>query len=295
LLSIKQVEAFYWSGILGSFVAAAARLNTTQSNISKRVQELEWTLGVQVFDRSKRAIRLTSKGEEILRLSENVLQSYTSLTGAGDSGAGITGIFRFGVTEAVAHTWLPQFLEITASTFPGLRPEPRIAISSELNDSLRKREIDLAIGTAANLDDDLESVKLQMVERVLMASPSMGIGGRKLNLHDLSALPMIGHLEKSEEQRFLFKYMSMRGVSPNLVISCSSLSARAKLASSGMGVTFLPKGVFAMEVETGRLMEIECELKAPDLNYVAVYRRDAVSSVAATLALKAKEVCDFSR
>ena len=54
MLSLRQVEALVWVAQLGTFERAAARLNTTQSAISKRMNELEATVGFALFDRSQR-------------------------------------------------------------------------------------------------------------------------------------------------------------------------------------------------------------------------------------------------
>ena len=64
-INIKQLEALYWAGRLGSFQAAANRLHTTQSAISKRIAELEEALGRQLFDRSRRNAQLTPAGESV--------------------------------------------------------------------------------------------------------------------------------------------------------------------------------------------------------------------------------------
>lgn len=61
MLTFKQMEALYWIVQLGSFDAAATRLNTTQSAISKRIQELERAFDLTVFDRAHRSARLTDR------------------------------------------------------------------------------------------------------------------------------------------------------------------------------------------------------------------------------------------
>ena len=58
-MNMKQLETFYWVERLGSFSAAAERVHATQSTISMRIQELEQSLGVKLFDLSHRMARLT--------------------------------------------------------------------------------------------------------------------------------------------------------------------------------------------------------------------------------------------
>lgn len=61
-MTLKQIEAFVWVVRLGTFAAAAKRLNTSQSTMSTRVLELESTLGAALFDRQSAPARLTPRG-----------------------------------------------------------------------------------------------------------------------------------------------------------------------------------------------------------------------------------------
>lgn len=293
LLSIKQIEAFYWSALLGSFVAASRRLNTTQSNISKRIQELETTLGILAFDRSRRSIRLTQKGEEAMQLSETLLKAHMRLSSVGSTASHLTGRFRLGTTEAVALTWLSQYLSATTSKYPGVIPEPRIATTQELNLALQRREIDLLIGTAADIDPGFATVTLAHIERAVMASPQLGLSGRRLTLEELAQAPTISQTSDSASQRRMLRRMSEIGLEPNVVISCASLSTRARMAIAGIGIAYLPRDVFSADVAAGRLEIVETDLEPMPLHYVAAHRNDAISPVAAILAQVATEYCNF--
>ena len=70
MLTFKQIEALYWTVRLGTFLAAAERLHTGQSAITKRIQELEADFNVQLFDRSGHKASLTSKGHEVFLMAE---------------------------------------------------------------------------------------------------------------------------------------------------------------------------------------------------------------------------------
>src|SRR3546814_9710181 len=77
MITLKQLEAFNWIAKLGTFERAAAKLNTTQSAISKRIQELEASIGLPLLDRSHRGARLarhrseehTSELQSLMRIS----------------------------------------------------------------------------------------------------------------------------------------------------------------------------------------------------------------------------------
>jgi DNA-binding transcriptional LysR family regulator len=73
-MTFKQLEALYWIHQLGGFAAAAQHLHTTQSAISKRIQELENGFKIRLFDRTRRGARLTEAGEQMLELSRELLE-----------------------------------------------------------------------------------------------------------------------------------------------------------------------------------------------------------------------------
>ena len=73
-ITLKQLETLYWIARVGTFERAAARLNTSQSAVSKRMQELERASLIEIFDRSQRGAKLTVKGEELLGIAEKMLE-----------------------------------------------------------------------------------------------------------------------------------------------------------------------------------------------------------------------------
>lgn len=81
VITLKQLEADYWIGQLGTLERAAARLYTAQSTISKRIQELEMTVGPAVFDRNQRGAGMTEMGEHLLAMSEEMLNLQERILG----------------------------------------------------------------------------------------------------------------------------------------------------------------------------------------------------------------------
>lgn len=65
----------------GSISQAAENLFMAQPNLSKAIKELESDLGIEIFERSSRGVRLTSNGEEFLKYAENVLEQLEKMEG----------------------------------------------------------------------------------------------------------------------------------------------------------------------------------------------------------------------
>jgi DNA-binding transcriptional LysR family regulator len=107
-VNLKQLETFYWAAKLGSFTAAAQRVNSTQSTVSMRIHELEQEFGVDLFDRSQRTARVTARGRELIRYAEQMLSLSAEMRDRISAPDSIPGVMRLGVAEAISVTWLPR-------------------------------------------------------------------------------------------------------------------------------------------------------------------------------------------
>ncbi|PWT91043.1 MAG: hypothetical protein C5B56_04445 [Proteobacteria bacterium] len=105
MVNRKQLETFATIVRFGSFAAAAARLNATQSTISARIRELEESLGVQLFDRTQRKAKLTAKGRGLVAYAHSAIELFSEIQRQLGSPQAQTGIVRVGVAELVAVTW----------------------------------------------------------------------------------------------------------------------------------------------------------------------------------------------
>src|SRR5687768_7211733 len=126
MLTFKQLEAVYWIVRLGGFSQAAHKLHTTQSAVSKRIQEVESLLGSPVFDRSLRSARLSDMGEEVYVMAERLLDEREAhmrrLLKGGDQERHV----RIGVTEVTAMTWLPRLVERLHEEYPKVTIDPEV-------------------------------------------------------------------------------------------------------------------------------------------------------------------------
>jgi DNA-binding transcriptional LysR family regulator len=141
MLSLKQLEAVYWVARLGTFGAAAERLFTTQSAISKRVNELEFFLQIPLFDRSRRSVQLTAKGRELLEGAEEMLQLRDRLLERMGKEVEIVRRFRLGITELIALTFLPRLVQDIRLAYPTVSLEPEIDVSANLVAKLARGDI----------------------------------------------------------------------------------------------------------------------------------------------------------
>ena len=109
-MDLRHLRYFVGVAEAESFSRAATRLHVTQPALSRQIRDLEGELGVRLFDRSGRQVRLTPEGEDLLRGSRDALVVVEALRDRAHSlGGGRVGILRVGGT--------PQILESVLSTF----------------------------------------------------------------------------------------------------------------------------------------------------------------------------------
>lgn len=292
--TLKQVEALYWAGKLGSLVAAAERLNTTQSNVSKRIIELEQRLGVSFFDRSHRTIRLTAHGQNMMVQSERLLRQRSELLESLQGRRAYVGEYRFGVLESVGLTWLPRLVSALRHSYPQITPFPEVNTTSNLLERLRDRLIDLAIVTdSVDLMQHFETVLLAELRIGLFGKPELVAGMPPLSLADLPRLPIIAHSEKSGMQQLLSAFMRLHRTPIKPVIASNSLSVTSHLAASGAGFIFLPRQIAFPDLTSGKICEVPLLDELPTIRYVAAYRSDDLTSMSHDVGVLASEVCDF--
>src|SRR5215470_18123910 len=110
-MDLHQLRTFLAVADTGGVARAAVRLNLSQPAASRQIQVLEAELGVPLFDRLGRRVRLTSEGEDLLRRGRRLLTEADSL---GERArllkAGETGILRVGATPQVIENMLANFL-----------------------------------------------------------------------------------------------------------------------------------------------------------------------------------------
>src|SRR5436309_8813816 len=109
--SVRQLECVVAVADHGSFRKAAAALGISQPALSAQVQQVEELLGLQVFERDRRAVLVTSAGEDIIGRARLALEGIDGvLDAARRRSEPLVGPLRLGVIPTVAPYWLPALL-----------------------------------------------------------------------------------------------------------------------------------------------------------------------------------------
>lgn len=294
MITFKQVEALFWIVELGSFEAAASKLNASQSAISKRIQELESTFDLEVFDRNRRSARLTEKGEELYVYAKELLERRDVIVERVSAKEVLVRRLRLGVTELTALTWLPKLIAAIKREYPKVIVEAEVDLSSVLRERLAEDSIDFIVVPGAALSEAYVSRHLASVPNSWMCAPELVPQGMPIPLAEISQFPLLTQGNASGTGMVYGRFLQDQGVHIRKVLSSNNLIAQIGLTVSGLGISYLPTACMQQLVAKKILGVIQTNPPLPPVEYSAVYRSDRPYSLTREVARLAEECCDFS-
>ncbi|MEU2904890.1 LysR family transcriptional regulator [Streptomyces globisporus] len=120
-MELRHLNAFLAVAEELHFGRAAKRLQMAQPPLSQQIRQLEKELGVQLFHRNTRSVRLTSAGETFLEPARTVLDDLdTAVRAARSAGIGEYGRVTIGFAGASSHETLPRLTRAVRAAHPGL-------------------------------------------------------------------------------------------------------------------------------------------------------------------------------
>ncbi|CAN7235352.1 LysR family transcriptional regulator [Massilia sp. LjRoot122] len=240
-MKLSQLKMLVAVAEHGSFSAAAAELDCTQSRISHAIAELEGELGVSLLARGRAGSVPTEAGQRVLAKARQMLRLEAGLRDAALAGDGLCGSVRIACFRSIGTHLLPHVVEALAQAHPQLQVEiddsceQRADIHGALQDGLAEigiAQLPLAAALASHpyLHDDYVLV----VPRALPL-PGDGFPGWPA----LGALPFIG-LACSGAAEILARCRAA-GFAPEPSRLLSNDTSIAAMVGRGMGYSILPR------------------------------------------------------
>lgn len=294
MLTFKQIEALYWVVQLGGFANAAERLNTTQSAITKRIQELETSFGIEIFDRSGQRAKLTRMGEELLDMAADLLGRRDQMLLKMKGFKPFSGSLRLGITEITAMTWLPILMKALRVQFPELVVIPKIGLAWHLQQSLLQGQLDMAILHRELRNPFLEAEPIAQVDFSWAGSPQVISATKVYTPEELSRMNIIRQDPDSGLNAIYDEWFAPHTPQSNL-FTINSLQAMVGMVVAGFGVACVPEDYFAGLFSSRKLVVARTTKPMPSSLYCAMYTKQSNVMFYQEIARIAREVSDFSQ
>ena len=170
-LTLRDLEYVVAVGDLQHFGKAAAFCHISQPTLSAQIKKVEELLGVQVFERNNRSVRVTPRGHEILMEARSVLAAAKRLVEVAQSKRGLLeGRVRIGAIATLGPYFWPYVLSAIRMKFKQLELYIVEGLTDVLIEKLKSNELDLVIASPTFDESGLRSIKL-FFEPFLLALP----------------------------------------------------------------------------------------------------------------------------
>ncbi len=293
-MTLKQLEAFYWAATCSSFALAAERVHLSVSSLSKRIAELEASLGQSLFDRGGHRAALTEAGTRLLPLAGALLQQADRLHQEMGATTGLRGPCRLGVGELTALTWLPRLVAAIASVHPDLEVSVHVDVGAALAERLDKGELDVAVIAGPASRSALTSLPIAQAAFTWCARPEVAASLVAMDAAALQIHPLVTLPPGSGVTHLIDEWLRQSGAQPARRLFCNHWGAIAGLLAHSGGIGLLPQGWAQALCGRGVLQELASPVPLGLLDYALHHRRDDLRPLVAALRELAGREADFT-
>lgn len=263
MFTLDQARSFVVVAEELHFGRAADRLNMTQPPLSRQIQKLERSVGVELLERDNRKVSLTAAGSAFLvEARKLVIAAERAPHTARRIAAGRSGQLRVGFTAASGFSLLGPLLSEIATELPDVDVELQELVTGEQIEAIADGDLDLGLARPA-FDADLFESHLMFTEDLMLAVPAgheLDQLNRSLTVADLKGVPLIMHSPIKARYFYDLVVRNIPVEHGNVVHTVSQILTMVALVASGRGVAFVPESASMLGVEGVsylRLAEIE--------------------------------------
>lgn len=252
-VTVRQLRAFVAVAQMGGFSAAATRLHLTQSALSSLVRTLEDEIGVPLFERTTRSVKLTDAGRDFLPQAEKMLTDLHGAVAATRLHAErARGRLVIAVSPTFAGTLLPRLLEQYREDNPDvhvvLRDE---ATPRQIRRLVQEGEADVGIGPLERGERAWFVIDVLMDDELVLACPAAHplAARERVAWGELAGAPLIGFARDNALGVVIEQSLAASGARLRPLYEVASIATATALVAQGLGVAILPS--YARQLQMG--------------------------------------------
>ena len=245
-MNLIDLEAFVAVVDHGSIVAASAVLHLTQSAVTRRIQNLEDSLGVPLLDRQNRPLQPTRAGRETYEFAKPVLGSVSDLKSAIVYNGEPAGDFRFGVSRSLGDLALTHSIGHLREGYPKLKLQAFGQWSTTLLERLVNRTLDAAVvflSEGGAPPDSVDGERLGTETFSVVAAKSNEVL-RSLSLKDISSTPWILNPHVCGARSMLETALLRQGLPLAIAVEAEGNDLQLSLVAQNVGFAIVMPQVY---------------------------------------------------
>lgn len=274
-LTLRQLRYFEALAEHGHFGRAAEACAISQPALSVQIKELEEDLGVALFERNARQIRLTAFGEGMAKRAREVLRGVEEIGEmARMAQTGLAGRLRLGVIPTIAPYLLPNLLKRLQTEFPDLELHVRETMTATLIEELRQGRIDTAI-VALPVSEPTFVERPLFSENFVLIRPAAEAAQPVPAPENLARERLLlleeGHCFRDQALSFC----GLPTARAHEGLDGSSLSTLVQMVGAGLGVTLIPEMAVPVETPSAEVAVDPFKGTQPSRNIGMIWRKSS--------------------
>jgi len=256
-MDLRQLSYFLAVVDEGTFTAAAAAAAVAQPSLSQAVRSLEAELGVELFHRLARSVRLTAAGEALVDPARQAIRDAETARAAVAAVAGLTaGRLDLAALPTLAAAPLAGLVGAFCRAHPGVgvglvAPEEPAA----LEHLVRAGECEIGMTELRPDVGDLVQRPLLKQELLVVWPPGTSrADGRPVTLPALAAVPLVTTPPGTSTRRLLEEAFAGAGLAPRIAVEVTPRDAILPLVMAGAGASLVPRPLTLAAADQGAIV-----------------------------------------
>jgi len=253
-MELHQLRTFVAVAEEGHLTRAAERLSVSQPAVSAHIKMLEGELGVPLFQRTSRGMRLTREGSMLVAHARRVLAEISALLGQARSLNGrLCGVVSLGVNTDSGFLRLGDLSARLRQAYPGLSLSLVNSNSWDIQRDVRRGDLDAGFVYADMPSEDLQSQCLRQVPFCVVGPATwkdrINVAGWK----EIAAMPWIWMANNCPFLDVLDERFARVGVEPTRHLKADHEDILRALSIAGEGLTLMRQDEARIEADRGKL------------------------------------------
>ena len=254
---------------------AAERLNASLPAVSAHIRGLEEELGVVLFSRTPKGMRLTDEGRALLVEARQALAGVDAvLARAGELRREVTGVARIGLNNEAHRMRIPEFLAVMTRRHPRVELHLLDSSSPRILEHVRTGNLELGFvyDNIVEPAHDMTVLSLEAVPMAVVGPTSWADRVCRASWEELAGLPWVWFSDRCPFQFLLERLFADRGLPLNKVMLGDNDATLRTLVAAGCGLTLLRRDDALEAAAAGELCLWSTD--GLELGLSLVYRRD---------------------
>ena len=240
---LRHIRAFLAVAHHGTFTRAASQLGMSQPTLTVQIRQLETALGVRLFDRNNRRVRLTAAGRDLVAPFERLILDVDAIAmRTQDVAAHRRGLVTVAALPSIAASLLPRAMAALADAHKGIVVRVRDMTAAGIIEAVKGGEADVGLGSVMRPDPELR-VRPLFTDRLCAYVPTGHplARRRQVSLRALTRWPLVLTSRDSSVRQLIDRSVEQHHLPTQVVQEVTYMSTAIGMVNAGLGVGILPE------------------------------------------------------